>query len=209
MVSETKHLLKWLGGQLLGWVSFTTHSVLFIGGIGAVILGANSGRVVPMSSTPFINSTQDLATSMALIDPKMKSSYKTWWKQATKRNADKTTVEEVSRWRKYFLVGRQRDILCNELPEKSEIVISVDCFDSELHDYKRYETHFVSAFERYKNSTDPGLTLGKKDITSILLMYLINMVRTWTPSTLSTISFRMLKNGYALTYIFFTDRGCH
>jgi len=148
------------------------HILIFLlnitGGIGAVILGINSDRVVPMSCTPFINSTQDLATIMAFIDPKMKSSYKTWWKQATKQNADYSIVEEVRRWRKYFLVGRQKEMLSHKLPEKTETVISVDCFESELHVYKRYEDSFVSTFESFKNSTDPGLTLGKKDLTNIL-----------------------------------------
>ena len=68
-------------------------------------------------------------------------------------------------------------MLSHKLPEKTETVISVDCFESELHVYKRYEDSFVSTFESFKNSTDPGLTLGKKDLTNILLMYLINMVR--------------------------------
>ena len=155
------------------------RNLMTYGSIGAAVLGILSERTVPMSCTPFINSTQDLATFMTFIDPTIKASYKSWWKEATKKNAGDLAMVEVSKWRKYYMVRREKDVLSNMLPKKTVSIVSVKCYEPELHVYKRYEQSFISAFEefQFKNSTDPELTVGKKDLTNILLMYLINMVR--------------------------------
>ena len=130
-----------------------------------------------MSCTPFIDSTQDLATLMTFIDPTMKYSFKQWWKEAIKKNPSISIVEEVKKWRKFYFVGRQKDFLRDDLPRKTEVTIHSQCNDSELRAYEIYEDSFINTFEGFKNSTDPGLTIGKKDLTNILLMHLMNMVR--------------------------------
>jgi len=75
------------------------------------------------------------------------------------------------------MISRDQTVLRNALTVKTEIVLGVQCFEPELTVYKRYEQSFISTFEGYIHSTDPDLTLGKKDLTDVLLLYLINMVR--------------------------------
>jgi|AntRauTorckE5430_2_1112549.scaffolds.fasta_scaffold02626_4 hypothetical protein len=132
-----------------------------------------------MTCTPFISSTGDLATLMVFIDPTMPASHKGWWKEATKPNADKHVVEDVQLWRNFYMISRDQTVLRNALTVKTEIVLGVQCFEPELTVYKRYEQSFISTFEGYVHSTDPDLTLGKKDLTDVLLLYLINMVRMY------------------------------
>jgi SNF2 family N-terminal domain. len=158
--------------------NLTFLHVFVTGGIGAALLGITAGRTVPMTCTPFINSTGDLATLMVYIDPTMAAAHKKWWKEATKQEPSESTIEAIAAWKKYYLIRRDQEVLRDHLPKRSEAIVSVQGFESELRVYKRYEQSFISTFEGFVNSTDPGLTLGKKDLTDILLMYLINMVST-------------------------------
>ena len=151
-------------------------SYVNLGGIGAVILGILSERTVPMSCTPFINSTQDLAAIMTYIDPMTRSSYKNWWKEVTKENASAAVLEEVKTWRKYYIVRRDKSVLSHGLPKKTESVISIKCYEPELRAYQKYEDSYITTFEGFQSSTDPDLTLGKRDLTDVLLLYMINMV---------------------------------
>jgi hypothetical protein len=146
------------------------------GGISAALLGIASGRIVPMTDTPFIDTTGDLAMLMVFIDPTMAAAHKKWWKEATKQESNKVTVDAVSSWKKYYLIRRDQEVLCDHLPKRTEDVRSVQCFEHELCVYKRYKQSFILMLEGYVNYSDPGLTLGKKDLMDILLLYLINMV---------------------------------
>ena len=152
-------------------------------GIGGALLGTAAERTVPMTSTPFISSTGDLATLMVFIDPTMPSAYKAWWKEATKRDPSASVIEKAKSWRKFYFMRRDQDILCNELSAVKEAVVHVQCFEPELAVYKRCEQSFITTFEGYKKSSDPGLTLGKKDLTGVLLLYLMKMVSTLTIAT--------------------------
>ena len=107
----------------------------------------------------------------------MPASHKGWWKEATKQIADKNVIEKVKLWRNCYIIRRDQTFLRNGLTVKAETVLSVQCFEPELTVYKRYEQSFIALFEGYINSTDPDLSLGKKDLTDVLLLYLINMVR--------------------------------
>jgi len=153
----------------------TLRNLITYGGIGAALLGIAAGRVVPMTCTPFINTTGDLATLMVFIDPTMAAAHKKWWKEATKQETSKSSIDAVSLWKKFYLIRRDQEVLRDHLPKRSEAVRSVQCFEPELRVYKRYEQSFISTLGGYLNSSDPGLTLGKKDLTDILLLYLINM----------------------------------
>ncbi len=154
------------------------------GAIGAALLGVISKRTIPISATPFIDSTQDVATLMTFIDPTMKAAHKSWWKEATRTNADDTTVQEVSNLCQHYIIRRERDVLKNQLTRKTISVINVDCHESELEVYKRYEDLFLKAAQ----SADPDLTVGKKELATVLLSYLINMVRGTFCTLMNTAS---------------------
>jgi len=168
-------------------------------GIGGALLGTAAERTVPMTSTPFISSSGDLATLMVFIDPTMPSAYKTWWKEATKRDPGATMIEKVKSWRRFYFLRRDQDILCNSLSVLTETVVRVQCSEPELVVYKRCEQSFITTFEGYKNSSDPGLTLGKKDLTDVLLLHLIKMVSTLTIATIRSCSIEIF-NQSMVTY---------
>jgi hypothetical protein len=87
----------------LSSIFFSLYPCAFclLGGIGAALLGIAAGRTVPMTCTPFINSTSDLATLMLYIDPTMAAAHKKWWKEATKQESSESIVEAISSWKKY------------------------------------------------------------------------------------------------------------
>jgi len=144
-------------------------------GIGAALLGLLSDRTIPMSATPYVESTQDMATLMTFIDPSLKAAYKLWWKETTQEYVSDSLLNEVRDFRRLYMIRRERNVLTKELVGIETRVVNVKCNKSELDVYKRYESLFFATFENFQNSTDPDLTIGKKELTSIMLSYLINM----------------------------------
>lgn len=151
-------------------------------GVGAGLLSALSQRNIPLSGTPFIHGTQDMATLMVYINSTLPQAQKYWWTGATSPyNPGEETVNDVKQWRRNYFVRRKKSVLLKELPLKTISVKDVGCLGSELTVYKEHENAFFDALNAFKKMSegkieDKGGFDDKRELVNFLFAQLTCMV---------------------------------
>lgn len=146
-------------------------------GVGAGLLTALSQRSIPLSGTPFIHGTQDMATLMVYINPTLPQAQKYWWTCATSPFDPKAdTLKEVKEWRRNYFVRRAKSVLTKELPTKTIEEKYVGCFASEMAVYNEHETAFFDALNAFLKMNE-GFE-DKRELVNFLFAQLTCMVST-------------------------------
>ena len=110
-------------------------SLLTYWGMSACLIGLHSLRTIPLSGTPFNNSTQDMATLMTMIDPTLDSASEDWWKNATSGSAARSVTDAISEWSTNFLIRRDKSVIEKNLPTKTIYKKAVAPYPLELSVY--------------------------------------------------------------------------
>jgi len=123
-------------------------------GLAAGLIGLHSDRMIPMSGTPYNNSSQDLATLMSFIDPSLASANERWWKEATEGKRAPDVVTAVEDWNKMYLVRRDKSVIAKNLPKKTITKKNVAPYPLELSVYETYELKFMQILDEFKRLSD-------------------------------------------------------
>ena len=164
-------------------------------GVGAGLLSALSQRNIPISGTPFIHGTQDMATLMVYINSSLPQAQKFWWTGSTLPYAlQEETVDDVKTWRRRYLVRRKKSVLMKELPLKTISVKDVGCLGSELAVYNEHENAFFDALNAFKKMSEGGIEdkggfEDKRELVNYLFAQLTCMVRNFCLLSKPILSF--------------------
>ena len=73
-----------------------------------------------MTGTPYNNSSQDLATFMAFVDPTLGYANDGWWKEVTTQDGAAASVgKAVAEWKGKFVIRRNKNALGDQLTRKT------------------------------------------------------------------------------------------
>lgn len=143
-------------------------------GVGAGLLSAMSQRNIPISGTPFIHGTQDMATLMVYIDSSLPQAQKYWWTGATSPySPGEEVIKDVKEWRKSYFVRRKKSVLTKELPTKTIQVKNVGCVPSEMTVYNEHERAYFDALSAYLKMSE-GFE-DKRELSNFLFAQLTCM----------------------------------
>lgn len=109
--------------------------------------------MVPLTGTPYNNSTSDLATIMTFIDPQILMAKTSWWDEAKDQGVLK---EKADKWSTRFVLRRNKEEIAHLLPEKKvssnfrvkTTLARLDCV------YRSAEDNLVTALNRMARFKD-------------------------------------------------------
>lgn len=134
-------------------------NVLAYWGLGLALLGKQTRRSVLLTGTPYNNGPHDMTALMTYIDPAHEASKIEWWEKAVESTGNQAAqrlgaADSVSLWRKAYLMRRTKDVLLQKLPPRIRTDIDVGPVPSELWIYETYESIFLDALRKLRNSME-------------------------------------------------------
>ena len=134
-------------------------NVLAYWGLGLALLGTQTRRSVLLTGTPYNNGPHDMTALMTYIDPSHEASTIGWWERAVESSGNHAAhrfgaADSVSLWRKAYLMRRTKDVLLQKLPPRVRTDIDVGPVPSELWIYETYESIFLDALRKLRNSME-------------------------------------------------------
>lgn len=111
----------------------------------------HADQVMALSGTPIENSIEDLYTQINLVNPAIFGSF-TEFKRTYPGLIDGTAAEEtVNEFQQVihpFILRRTKDQVASELPEKTEIVLTMDMLPVQQEIYDRYRIRYKDRLEK-------------------------------------------------------------
>jgi len=127
-------------------------NVLAYWGLGLALLGTKTRRTVLLTGTPYNNGPSDMTALMTYIDPTHEAGKVEWWENAVASTGN--AADEVSGWRKAYLLRRTKDVLLQKLPPRVRAQVDVPAIPSELWIYLAYEGKFLSCLRKLKQNLE-------------------------------------------------------
>ena len=120
-----------------------------------------------------------MASLMTFINPRLEYSKLGFWDKATDCKNAVRVIESLDKWRRQYVIRREKSVLETYLPKKFVICIGIGCYTGELCGYQYYEEVFRKMLRQFtqlsETSQNPIVQQKRKDIFNILMACMNSM----------------------------------